>query len=292
LYQEGYDKAITNVYGTSIGAYFAALFALHIPTEEIEEWFSNLPEDFISFNFTDVMNLYDKLGLNSGDTLLDFLTKYAHDMTFLDFAKKTGKNMVLCATHLNTMKPTYFSVELTPNVCVVDAVKASMAFPFLFEPVKIGDDLYIDGGVTNNLAIKMIPDSVPKNEILILNMCSKMTGDAIVDFNVPRKDYSMLLTYVINIYNTILNNNQSHLLLQKIYPYYILIENIPLASMSIHLKNDVSMMKLPSKQDIDNCFSIGYRIMYDLYANQKYSPLSIENTESHHHPDVPDILAP
>jgi NTE family protein len=41
---------------------------------------------------------------------------------------------------------------------LAEAVTASGAFPSLFQPVVIGDDIYIDGGVTNNYPIELLKD--------------------------------------------------------------------------------------------------------------------------------------
>jgi predicted acylesterase/phospholipase RssA len=44
------------------------------------------------------------------------------------------------------MKTDYFSVNSTPKMSVIDAVSATIAIPFLFSTVKIGEWTYIDGG--------------------------------------------------------------------------------------------------------------------------------------------------
>lgn len=41
------------------------------------------------------------------------------------------------------------------------ALAASMAIPGLFRPVKVGDRVYVDGGVCNNLPIEALPEDCP-----------------------------------------------------------------------------------------------------------------------------------
>lgn len=42
-----------------------------------------------------------------------------------------------------------FGTERAPEVSIADAVSASSAIPLVFRPYEIGDDLYVDGGVTS-----------------------------------------------------------------------------------------------------------------------------------------------
>lgn len=69
----------------------------------------------------------------------------AAGMTFADLAKATGKNLVVHAASVVDGKVKHFSVDESPRASVVDAVCASCAVPFFFCPVRVGDDLLIDG---------------------------------------------------------------------------------------------------------------------------------------------------
>jgi len=55
----------------------------------------------------------------------------------------------VCATNLNLGLPEYFS-----SGKIHEIVSASCALPFIFKPVKIGDYMYIDGGVMDNLPVE------------------------------------------------------------------------------------------------------------------------------------------
>jgi NTE family protein len=71
-------------------------------------------------------------------------------LTFAEYKNKTGVDIVITATRLGNPKTVYFSAGTTPDVYVSNAVRASMSFPGLFRPMKIGEDFFIDGGVFNN----------------------------------------------------------------------------------------------------------------------------------------------
>jgi len=57
------------------------------------------------------------------------------------------------ATNLRNGDETWFGALDAPDVPLVSALLASSAIPALLPPVRIGDQLYIDGGATNNLPL-------------------------------------------------------------------------------------------------------------------------------------------
>ncbi len=61
----------------------------------------------------------------------------------------------ICATNLNKGIPEYFN-----KGDLINTVKASSSIPILFEPVKIGEYPYVDGGIMNNLPVEPIKEKV------------------------------------------------------------------------------------------------------------------------------------
>jgi len=56
-------------------------------------------------------------------------------LTFRQFHQITDLNLSICATNLTSNQPLYFSHYFTPDFPVLEAVGASMSFPFVFKPV-------------------------------------------------------------------------------------------------------------------------------------------------------------
>lgn len=74
------------------------------------------------------------------------LSPYA---TFRDYHDHChGRRLVVFATRLRDGRSCRFDRDRTPDVQVVDALLASGAVPFLFKPVVIGDDSFIDGAMS------------------------------------------------------------------------------------------------------------------------------------------------
>jgi NTE family protein len=59
--------------------------------------------------------------------------------------------LIIAVCNLNKARMEYIS-----NGPLADMVQASSSIPVLFSPVKMGEDLYVDGGVLDNLPIKPI----------------------------------------------------------------------------------------------------------------------------------------
>lgn len=73
--------------------------------------------------------------------------------TFKELYALTTINFVCCAYDATNHKSVFFSKDHSPDLSVLDAIKASCAYPLLFEPVYLNGCVYVDGGVGNNYPI-------------------------------------------------------------------------------------------------------------------------------------------
>lgn len=119
------------------------------------------------------------------------------DLTFKEHHEITGKNLVLVGVNVNKQKPEYFCNELTPDMSVIKAIKISTSFPFIFDPIKHNNMLYIDGGVMNNFPIEYF--GYKNSETLGLNLTDNQEGD--LDHVIPVKN---ILNYGFNILHSLL----------------------------------------------------------------------------------------
>lgn len=228
LESQGYKSRITHVAGTSMGAFFALLWALDIPiaTDFIPvalEFFKRKLEYPYNYDF-------DKFGLDDGSLFEDMLLQYlprGAGLTFAELYAETGITLVITAACLNTKAPEYFSHETTPNVPVLLALKASVAVPFFTHAVKINDRLYIDGGVADNLPIFAWGMDIKDTEILAVRVGydSDLISPAPVN----------ILEYAVSIVDTLMKNydyNERFLEPNQC----IILEKCPLAFLPIEFK--------------------------------------------------------
>ncbi len=78
------------------------------------------------------------------------------------------KPTVIVAYDLVTRSRTPFGTEAAPDVSLQDAVAASVAVPFVFEPVEIDDRFYVDGGIASGTHADLVLANPEPLDLLIV----------------------------------------------------------------------------------------------------------------------------
>lgn len=114
-------------------------------------------------------------------------------VTFLELYLLYGKQFNVAGVKLNTHSLVYFNHKNTPEVRVLDAIRVSVSFPFLFTKCTLGGDLYVDGGVLDNFPVDAIDSP------------GKILGLRITPDNIPFDPSSIQLdTYTTEVINCLL----------------------------------------------------------------------------------------
>jgi NTE family protein len=139
LAEAGIDPDI--VCGTSIGALVGAFF-VNGHLDAFESWIRRLNRiDFLRYlDF----RLVTGGGFVQGKRLMDFFRDYIGNVNIEDLSKP----FATVATDLTTGREIWF--EQGP---LMDAVRASIALPGIFTPVKLGDQWLVDGGLVNPIPV-------------------------------------------------------------------------------------------------------------------------------------------
>lgn len=161
LYEnKNYDNII-NYVGTSAGS-ILGLFAVlgYTPKEMLEFIKTHLYQENISnFSIEEAFNMFDTYGLSSGEIINMFTRQVlkhklnVDDITFIDLAKKTGKNLVVCVSNLTKERSEFMSVDTEPSMSVLLAIRISCSLPLIFTPVTYKDNMYLDGVIYDNFPI-------------------------------------------------------------------------------------------------------------------------------------------
>lgn len=129
--------------GSSMGALIGAVYAANANIELAKNLFSN-------FSFFKLFNpIIPYLGFSNFEKLKKLLA-------ILNIPKEFSElqvPLIVAATELRSRKTVYFS---SGNLW--DAICASMAVPGIYYPLKMGKDLLIDGGITDNLPVKILKE--------------------------------------------------------------------------------------------------------------------------------------
>lgn len=260
LQQENYLQSIKHISGTSIGSLFGVLFALDISMGDIELYMKeNLNYDNITINFLDLVNEYGVLDSKDDyffNIVRKFFEKYNyHTYTFMDLSKNKGINMYIHTIHFETMKEFVFSIDNTPNVLLLDAIFASMSLPFVYKPYKIGNELYIDGGLTNNIPVDIF-FNVNKDNILILQSCRSLENCVITRNN------TNIINYMLNILNITNMDKSNKKLLENNYKYYLTFKNNPILTIPYSIDDNFKLLINITEEMIDMTVIEGYEQIY------------------------------
>ena len=152
---------IENYCGCSVGSLIALFLIIGYTIDDLILLTRKLDfKDFLDIKAEDALSFFHNYGFDNGkriQLIIElFLTKrnFNKDVTLLELYNITNKNLIITTVCLNTKTAVYFNYKKTPDCKVVDCIRASMAIPFLYQPVKIQNEYYIDGGVVKSFPIE------------------------------------------------------------------------------------------------------------------------------------------
>ena len=151
LKQEGRLDDLEEISGASAGGLLSFLFlATKGDLSKVLDYSLGVPvKQIMKPNLKNFMKNYGLVSPSKIRKILsDACTKFIGrpDVTFEELYAWYPMKFHVSAYCVDLMKTDYFSVNSTPKMSVIDAVSATIAIPFLFSTVKIGEWTYIDGG--------------------------------------------------------------------------------------------------------------------------------------------------
>ena len=194
-------KACTLV-GTSAGAILALLVSVGMGSHDVRAWLmENLGSgDLSSLDPEGIFEFAERLGVDDGQRMVGCMRRTMQsrgvlcasgdgDPTFLELAKHTGKNLVVCAANLTLVRHEFFCVDTTPDVSVLLAVRMSFGIPLLFTPIFHRGCCYVDGGLFDNCPVDYLyrPDAPQCGSVLALSISytPQTAEDAVVCDDTP-----------------------------------------------------------------------------------------------------------
>lgn len=141
LEKQGYE--ISSIAGTSMGALVGGIYALG-QLETLKEWLFTLDKMKV-FSLVDFT--FSSQGLIKGDKVLNTLKEIIEDRDI----EELSIPYVAVATDLLHKKEAVFT-----GGSIYQAIRASIAIPTVFTPVKMNDSLLVDGGVVNNVPVNQV----------------------------------------------------------------------------------------------------------------------------------------
>ncbi len=114
--------------------------------KKMQDW---NPQPFVNWNPTGA-----GCGLLKGDALVKAMEKVVGQATFRDCVI----DLNVCVSDVAAKKAVYFNKTTTPNLRLVDAMRASISIPVLFNVPVINGRQYVDGGIFENMPLSLLED--------------------------------------------------------------------------------------------------------------------------------------
>lgn len=134
-----------HVSGASIGALIGVMYAEGYPSQKIAE----IVEEHKLYNITSIISLPEsklKAGLSGHRRVGKLLRKYVTHDSFEGLARRFSLSVV-------DIRRAECRI-VSSGGGLIDYLLASMSLPLAFDPKPIGDGLFIDGGMMNNLPVE------------------------------------------------------------------------------------------------------------------------------------------
>ena len=153
LYESSTYFDVSQVIGVSIGALFGLLYVLKTDYNILLDYAISLNlKEFFDINLDDILINQSLLVGNKFTEFIKEIISFSvnPDITFKELRYYTNVLFTVNAVCLNNSKLEYFNYKLTPDVKVLDAIRASCNLPIFLPPYKINGNYYFDGGICNN----------------------------------------------------------------------------------------------------------------------------------------------
>jgi len=154
-------KDVEQIIGVSAGSVFGLFYMLGIPWDFLLDFFINI--NFKELFDIDIDNILIQQSLLAGIKFTEIIKEvisYRVDpnITFKELKRYSKIKFTTNALNVTDSKLEYFNHELTPDIKVIDAVRASCSLPFILPPYLIGTKFYYDGGICNNCPIDIVDE--------------------------------------------------------------------------------------------------------------------------------------
>ena len=161
--EKDYIKNIQSITGCSAGAIFGSLLAIGYTYNELNSLVKSMIfKEYLTINVDSILNFTNTKGFESGTNLNLFIRKCIknktgnENITFSQIQEKYNIKLQIGVTNLTKNKFELLNNTTSPELPIHKAISASVAIPFIFEPIVINNDIYCDGGVLDNLPIDTV----------------------------------------------------------------------------------------------------------------------------------------
>lgn len=202
LHDDGELDCLESMSGSSAGSLVCVMCAVY--GFDFKQILKRSIEVNLKFNYS-IKNFITSYGLIDKQSVLCMMNTCIPNITFQELYTKCPIKIYITSYCLEMKKNIYISVDTHPTLSIIDALYMSISIPLIFEPIRINNLTYLDGGLIEDSPCSMLLD---KDDIGILRLKydSYIKCDTIYDymmhmfetFLLNRKNYTYK-TYAINL---------------------------------------------------------------------------------------------
>ena len=144
---EDSGRSIVEIAGVSGGAIVAGLYSCGLQVDYLTK--AMMGKNWVPYYQMNPFNLLTKGGLVSGEEIEEYLLEVSEGKTF----RQTDIPLTIITTNLSNGEEFVFDTDNTPDVPIATAIRASISIPGVFCPVRLGDNVLVDGVVINSLPV-------------------------------------------------------------------------------------------------------------------------------------------
>lgn len=130
----------------------------------------------LSNSSSSIEKLTGKLGLYAGDNLSNYLREKVllklpnlkNDFTFADLKNAGCKPLKVLASDLGNREPKIYGGDDSMGDIVLNAVRGSISYPFVYRPMIMNQQRFVDGGLSCNLPLSIFEEERKKQNIPVI----------------------------------------------------------------------------------------------------------------------------
>ena len=173
LYEKNMINNLKGYIGSSVGGLICFLLNIGYNVDELYSIMLHI--DFNKYREFNFSNFLDEWGFDSGQLFMKLVVSISkqknisNEITFMELYKKTNKELVLTGSNIKHNEIIYYGYKTTPDMKIMDAIRITISYPFIFYPIKKDEQLLVDGGMFSPYPIEYFKDIKEKIGIVIHN---------------------------------------------------------------------------------------------------------------------------
>ena len=190
---------------TSVGIIFAVLYLLDFTPCQMEKIILETElENILSSDKLEIDDLLLRYGLFTNQMIGESVNSFCKHklgkdkITLKELYDKIAIKLTIKVYNTDLGKIEYFSHESEPDIRLYDVTRMTTAIPFLFQPIKYKDHLYVDGGVKGHFPIERCQSDNYLGILIEGGTCNQSNFQMIETFPI--------IGYIINLINDSDNN--------------------------------------------------------------------------------------